>query len=90
MLVERRASPGPADDAPARSRGLAGGHDRLSWRCYCDGQDLITRMAQADGIRVTWSEFMDELRARHLHGVAPGPDGVLARLTAAYDDARDS
>ncbi|PUA82776.1 hypothetical protein [Nocardioides currus] len=32
--------------------------DRLSWRCYCDGQDLITRMAQADGVRVTWSSVV--------------------------------
>ena len=32
--------------------------DRVSWRCYCDGQDLITRMAQADGIRVTWSSVV--------------------------------
>ena len=32
--------------------------DRISWRCYCDGQDLITRMAQADGIRVIWSSVV--------------------------------
>ena len=32
--------------------------DRLSWRCFCDGQDLITRMAQADGLRVTWSSVV--------------------------------
>ncbi|WP_193606519.1 hypothetical protein [Nocardioides lijunqiniae] len=32
--------------------------DRLSWRCYCDGQDLITRLAQADGVRVTWSSVV--------------------------------
>lgn len=32
--------------------------DRLSWRCFCDGQDLITRMAQADGVRVTWSSVV--------------------------------
>lgn len=33
--------------------------DRVSWRCYCDGQDLITRMAQADGVRVIWSSVVE-------------------------------
>ncbi len=42
-------------DVPALGRTLG---DRLSWRCYCDGQDLITRMTQADGIRVTWSSVV--------------------------------
>jgi hypothetical protein len=28
--------------------------DRLSWLCFCDGQNLINRYAQADGIRLTW------------------------------------
>jgi hypothetical protein len=42
-------------DVPALGPTLG---DRLSWRCYCDGQDLITRMAQADGVRVTWSSVV--------------------------------
>jgi hypothetical protein len=28
--------------------------DRLSYLCFCDGQNLISRYAQADGIRLTW------------------------------------
>lgn len=42
-------------DVPAIGPTLG---DLLSWRCYCDGQDLITRMAQADGVRVTWSSVV--------------------------------
>jgi hypothetical protein len=29
--------------------------DRLSWWCFCDGQNTITRMVQADGVRLTWT-----------------------------------
>lgn len=29
--------------------------DRLSYLCFCDGQNLISRYAQADGIRLSWS-----------------------------------
>jgi hypothetical protein len=29
--------------------------DRLAWWCYCDGQNTLTRMAQADGVRLTWT-----------------------------------
>jgi hypothetical protein len=27
---------------------------RLSYWCFCDGQNTLTRMAQADGVRLTW------------------------------------
>jgi hypothetical protein len=42
-------------DVPALGPTLG---DRLSWRCYCDGQDTITRMAQADGVRVAWTSVV--------------------------------
>jgi hypothetical protein len=29
--------------------------DRLAWWCYCDGQNTLTRMVQADGVRLTWT-----------------------------------
>ncbi len=28
--------------------------DRLSFWCFCDGQDTLTRLAQADGVRLSW------------------------------------
>jgi hypothetical protein len=29
--------------------------DRLSYWCFCDGQNTLSRMAQADGVRLTWA-----------------------------------
>lgn len=34
-----------------------------------------------------WERFMAELRATHLTGAPAPPDGVLAELTAAYEEA---
>lgn len=28
--------------------------DRLSFWCFCDGQDTLSRLAQADGVRLSW------------------------------------
>ncbi|WP_027863407.1 hypothetical protein [Marmoricola sp. URHB0036] len=41
-----------ATDVPTfgRTRG-----DRLAWWCYCDGQNTLTRMVQAAGVRLTWT-----------------------------------
>jgi hypothetical protein len=33
--------------------------DRLSFWCFCDGQDTITRYAQADRVRVQWSSVRE-------------------------------
>lgn len=36
-----------------------------------------------------WTRFMDELRDTHLDNQPPADDGVLAELTAAYQDLAD-
>jgi DNA-binding HxlR family transcriptional regulator len=44
----------------------------------------------AEGGPEMWERFMDELRATHLHGAPPPVDGVLAELTAAYEERRST
>lgn len=39
-----------------------------------------------EGGPAMWAQFMDELRCTHLDGVAQPDDGVLAQLSAAYED----
>ncbi|MBB1031416.1 helix-turn-helix transcriptional regulator [Dietzia sp. SLG310A2-38A2] len=43
----------------------------------------------AEGGPRLWDQFMDELRATHLAGEPPVADGVLAGLTAAYEQVAD-
>ncbi|WP_433594615.1 hypothetical protein [Nocardia sp. CA-145437] len=40
----------------------------------------------AAGGPTLWDRFMAELRDIHLHGAPAPPDGVLAELTAAYEE----
>jgi hypothetical protein len=45
--------------------------DRLSYLCFCDGQNLIHRYAQADGIRLSWSadQPLEQASDRQLEAV---------------------
>ncbi|WP_245558054.1 winged helix-turn-helix transcriptional regulator [Nocardia thailandica] len=53
---------------------------------WLDTAPALTIRAEllAEGGPDLWERFMAELRATHLHGAPPPPDGVLAELTAAY------
>jgi hypothetical protein len=55
--------------------------DRLSYLCFCDGQNLISRYAQADGIRLTWSADQPIQRAtdRQLEDVLGSAGKVTPR-----------